>query len=76
MNKLTESASIFGVLAQLGERYAGSVEVRGSNPLRSTMIEMLSALYKALSLLTKRQFFRKRLSLFLVLSFFLSCFCL
>lgn len=44
MNKLTESASIFGVLAQLGERYAGSVEVRGSNPLRSTMIEMLSAL--------------------------------
>lgn len=25
-----------GVLAQLGERYAGSVEVRGSNPLRST----------------------------------------
>ena len=26
-----------GVLAQLGERYAGSVEVRGSNPLRSTI---------------------------------------
>ena len=25
-----------GVLAQLGERYAGSVEVRGSNPLSST----------------------------------------
>lgn len=44
MNKLALSASIFGVLAQLGERYAGSVEVRGSNPLRSTMIEMLSAL--------------------------------
>ena len=50
MNKLTESASIFGVLAQLGERYAGSVEVRGTNPLRSTMMEMLSALYKALFL--------------------------
>ncbi len=50
MNKLALSASIFGVLAQLGERYAGSVEVRGSNPLRSTMIEMLSALYKALFL--------------------------
>lgn len=26
----------FGVLAQLGERYAGSVEVRGSSPLSST----------------------------------------
>lgn len=27
----------FGVLAQLGERNAGSVEVRGSTPLHSTI---------------------------------------
>ena len=36
----------FGVLAQLGERYAGSVEVRGSNPLRSTN-RLLSLYLKA-----------------------------
>ena len=28
----------FGAVAQLGERYAGSVEVRGSIPLSSTTI--------------------------------------
>ena len=27
----------FGAIAQLGERYTGSVEVRGSNPLSSTI---------------------------------------
>ncbi len=30
-----------GVLAQLGERNAGSVEVRGSNPLHSTIITLI-----------------------------------
>lgn len=29
--------NLLGVLAQLGERNAGSVEVRGSIPLHSTM---------------------------------------
>ena len=32
----------YGVLAQLVERYTGSVEVSGSNPLCSTMIWHLS----------------------------------
>lgn len=31
------SPLFFGVLAQLGERNAGSVEVRGSTPLHSTI---------------------------------------
>jgi hypothetical protein len=30
---------MIGAIAQLGERYAGSVEVRGSIPLGSTKIE-------------------------------------
>lgn len=34
-----------GVLAQLGEHNAGSVEVRGSNPLHSTIITLILFFY-------------------------------
>lgn len=43
-----------GVLAQLGERYAGSVEVTGSSPVRSTMLKIkpVSAGFFILSVLS------------------------
>lgn len=39
----------YGVLAQLGEHNAGSVEVRGSNPLHSTIKQQIN-IQNALSL--------------------------
>ena len=38
------SIYVLGAVAQLGERYAGSVEVRGSIPLSSTIILSISQL--------------------------------
>jgi hypothetical protein len=47
----------YGALAQLGERYTGSVEVSGSSPLCSTMINPFFKLWrKDLFVLGKRDF--------------------
>lgn len=44
--EILHTTSTYGALAQLGERIAGSDEVRGSIPLGSTIIYLTYSLYR------------------------------